>query len=322
MPSRSTVLAAAVALVAVPACNESPTALEPDPSPIRTVVVHRFDSGRNVLLNTDGSDAGAMTAATDGMVPVGASAASRLVVFLHGTALVLGSLDLSVRLDTLLARVPDQMSLVAFSHDEQFVAFVSYAPVEAVLVYDRANRRTDTLPYGPIIPVLPPAFSPDDARIAVFSLNDLSLVLTELFPADAARRVTNVLPISHLVNRPIFGWPRWTAGGVALAVVRLATEGADTLLVGSIDPDNLGGGFDEEYRAVMAPVSDARPPVEIGVNSSYALTADGRALILAAEPGTGFGRHAVYLVTPNVARVQLLLDDPAQYPTLPQFVRE
>ena len=91
-------------------------------------------------------------------------------------------------------------------------------------------------------------------------------------------------------------------------------------MAGIADPDNPNRFLDERYRAVMAPVSDARPAVLLGLSSTYAFSPSGESIVIGAEPGTGPNRHAIYLVTPDVGRIQLLLDDPAQFPVFPLFI--
>jgi hypothetical protein len=308
-------------VIGVVACGD-PGAPPPVSPIIRTILVHREDTGENRLLNTDGSDAGTYRTAGEGLLPVGVSVEGQVVAFLQGRNLVLGSLVQPAELDTILVPAPASMSLVSFSRNEQFVAVVSYVPDRAVILYDRVNHRADTLPYGTVEPVLPPMLSPDNARIALIGLTDLSLVLTTLFPADQNRLETATLGSSRSRTRPNCGWPRWTSDGIVMAFIRVAATGPDTILLARIDPANPGERLDERYRAVMAPVSDERPELVMGVLSTYALTTDGRVLVLAAQPSTDPTRHAVYLVTPDVGRVQLLLDDPAQFPVFPQFVRE
>jgi hypothetical protein len=41
---------------------------------------------------------------------------------------------------------------------------------------------------------------------------------------------------------------------------------------------------------------------------------------LGAQPGAASDRHAVYLVTDDVDRIQLLLDDPEKFPVGPLFL--
>lgn len=304
-------------------CDDSLGPERPDEQPVRLVLVHRQGTGDNMLLRTDGSPPTAFDGATAGLVPVGVAPREQVVALLRsgaGGVLVLSSIQNPGRLDTIIDPIPTSMSLVSFSQDERYVALVSYAPVQAVLIFDRANRTIDTLPYGNADPVLPPMLSPDNRRVALITVTPLSMFLTILYPGDPARSDTDVLGFSRLLNRPIFGWPRWTADGLLMAFVRVGVDAPDTLVIGTGDPDTPDFFFTERSRAVMAPVSDARPEVRIGAESTYAFSADGRALVLGADPGTGIGRHAIYLVTPEVGRVQLLLDDPAQFPVFPLFI--
>jgi hypothetical protein len=300
------------------ACGDDPVV--PQPEPVRTVLVHRQDTGENVLLNSDGSDAGSYAPGGGSLLALGASAVGQALVLLNGDAIVIGTLS-RPGLDTILRPAPTSLSLASISDDERLVALVSYEPLRALIVYDRANHAADTLDYGPIDPVLPPVLAPTDDRVVLFGLTPLALTITVIDRADPSRRETASLSLSRFLNRPIFGWPRWMEDGIHLAFVRVADGAPDTLLVGRIAPDDPSQPLNEQYRAVMAPESDARPELVIGDASTYALTADARALALGAIPEAGTARHAIYLVTPSLARVQLVRDDPGQFLVFPLFTR-
>jgi len=320
-PSNLIPVLAAVA-VGLLACGDDPNPNEPSLLQAgRTLLVHLQGSGENRLLNTDGSPAGTLTG-TDGLIPIGAHDGEGIVALLGGDAIMLASLSQPGALDTIIHPIPDQHSLAAFSDDGKQVAIISLKPSVAVLVYDRANRTVDTLPIVGIEPVLPPIFSPDGTRIAVISVTALSVYVTLIEQDDPANAYTRVLNISKFTNELMFGWPRWIGDGIRMAYWRTAANGPDTLVVGSIFPDAPYAFPTEHYRAVAAPVSDERPELQIGPLSTYNLTAGGDAVVLAAVPGTGLTPHALYLITPNIDRVQLIRDASGEYPVLPLFIRE
>jgi hypothetical protein len=307
-----------VALAA--ACGDSP--LEPPPAPVRTVLLHQLYSSENELVNTDGSGTGLLSEATRGMLPIGAFAPEGVVALLSGNAIVLTTIANPIAIDTVISPAPSSHSLASFSNDGTLMAVVAYAPTPSVLVYDRVNHRIDTLALNGADPVLPPVFSPDGRRIVVFSVNPISLLVTTLYRFDRGRFETQALWISKFINRPLFGWPRWTRDGVLMAFRRVAEKGPDTLVVGIIHPEKPHTFFDEAYRAVLAPVSDQRPELDFGIESTYAMSSDGLAVVLGALPGSGIARPGVYLVTSGVDRVQLVLDSPDQFPVFPLFIRE
>jgi hypothetical protein len=307
-----------VPILAFSACRDG-AAPQPE-APVRTILFHRQDTGENLLLNTDGSSAGAFTPAAAGMIPIGASTAGRIAVLLDGRAVVLATLDHPERVDTIINAAPALLSLASFSPDEVLVALVSY-PDRAILVYDRANHRVDTLPYGDSDPALPPILDSDDDRVIVFSVTPLSMFITQLSRSDPNRVRTDLVRIARVITRPIFGWPRWTDAGIVMAFVRVAATGPDTLVVGRIDPDTPEVPLEELYHALMA-VGDGYVALGIGEFSTYALTADGNTLVLGAQAVAGANRQAVYLVSPREARVQPLLDVPGQNPIYPLFFRD
>jgi hypothetical protein len=201
------------------------------------------------------------------------------------------------------------------------VAVTAYAPAPTLLVYDRADHRLDTLSVGTANPVLPPIFSPDDARVALISQTDLSILVT-LVPLDGAGApTTRQLAVSRFTNRLIFGWPRWGEDGLRMAVRRVAQDGPDTLVVGVVDPDLEGAPFDERFRALMAPADDPTHEVGLSSASTYTLTADGTTLALGAVPGNG-GAHGVFIVTAAGTRIRPLLDAVDEFPVYPLFIRE
>jgi len=310
---------AAVTLVAS-ACGDA-AGPESDTEPVRTLLVHRQDTGENLLWDTDGSPTGEFAPVTRGMLPIGTHPGEGTAVLLDGTAIVLSTLSRPQELDTIIRPGPASQSLAAFSGNGVYVAIVAYAPTPGLLLYDRANRRLDTLPLGGADPVLPPMFSPDDERVALVTLTDLSILVT-IVPLDnptSAR--TRQISVSRFTNRLLFGWPRWGDDGLRMAFRRIAEEGPDTLLVGVVDPDLDGALLDERFRALMAP-ADA-PDQEIGLvaASTYALTTDGTTLALGAVPTNG-AAHGIFIVTETGGRIRTLVDALGQYPVYPLFIRE
>lgn len=307
--------------LAVAGCGDEPVGPDSANEPIRTLLVHRQDTGENLLWDTDGTAAGEFGEATRGMLPIGTHPGEGAAVLRDGSALVLTTLSNPQRLDTILQPSPDFHSLAAFSGNGLLVALVSYAPTPALLVYDRANARVDTLPLAGAAPVLPPIFSPDDGRVALISVTDLSMLVTIIPLTGPASPITRQLSVSRFTNRLIFGWPRWGDDGLRIAVRRVAPEGPDTLLVGVVDPDLDGALLDERFRALLAPASDPEREIDLVDASTYTLTTDGTALALGAVPGNG-AAHGIYILTENMSRIRPLLDAVGQYPAYPLFIRE
>jgi hypothetical protein len=321
MRKRWTPLLLAAVAVAAPGCDDEPVGPESATDPVRTLLVHRQDTGENLLLDTDGTPAGEFGQATRGMLPIATHPGEGTAALLAGSAIVLTTLSDPQRLDTIIRSAPVSQSLAAFSTSGLLVAIVAYAPTPGLLVYDRANRRVDTLPLSGANPVLPPMFSPDDTHIALVSLTDLSIVVTVIPLANPAAAATRPVSVSRFTNRLIFGWPRWDDDGLRLAFRRVAQTGPDTLLVGVVNPTLEGAQLDERFRALMAPADDPEREVDFVDASTYALTTDGTALALGAVPGNG-APHGVYIMTENMSRIRPLLDAAGQYPVYPLFIRE
>ena len=311
----------ALLAIGLAACGDAPTAPDDDTPPVQTVLLHFAASGENRLWDTDGTAAGELSAETRGLVPLGAHAGERVIAFLHGDAIVLTTLDRPWALDTILRPAPQSHSLVAFSPLGDLAALVTYGPVQGVIVFDRVNRLLDTLSYGAVVPVLPPVFSPDGARLVLFGLNELSLLAT-IIPRVGGEPRTIPLPVSRFLNRPVFGWPRWIGTGVRMAFLRRATDGPDTLLIGDVFPDDPELRLIEAFRSVLAPSGDSTVGLEFDLPSTYALTTDGRAVILGAVPVGGVSAHAVYYAAEGFGPVRRVVDSAGQYPVYPLFVRE
>jgi len=316
-----TPLALAAFALAAPGCNDGPGEPGSEDEPVRTLLVHRQDTGENLLWDTDGTPAGEFAPVTRGMLPIGTHPGEGTAAFLDGTAIVLATLSKPEVLDTIIRPAPASQSLAAFSADGRFVAVVAYAPTPGLLLYDRANRRLDTLPMDGADPVLPPMFSPDDGRIALISLTQLSILVTIVSLDQPTSATTRQISVSRFTNRLIFGWPRWGVDGLQIAVRRVAEDGPDTLLVGVVDPDVEGALLDEQFRALMAPAGDPEAEVGLANASTYALTTDGTTLALGAVPTSG-AAHGVYIVTANGSRIRPLLDAVGEYPVYPLFIRE
>lgn len=316
-----TPLALAAAALAVPGCGDGPAEPVRAHEPLRTLLIHRQDTGENLLWGTDGSAAGEFAPATRGMVPIGSCPDEGAVALLDDGAIVLTTLNDPERLDTIIQPAPVSLSPAAFSLGGRFVAVVAHAPAPGLLVYDRANQRVDTLSLGDANPVLPPMFSPDDRRVALLSLTPLSILVTIVPLEGPASARTRQLSVSRFTNRLIFGWPRWGEDGLRIAFRRIAEVGPDTLLVGVVDPDVDGALLDERFRALMAPADDPHQEVGLSAASTYTLTADGTTLALGAVPGSG-APHAIYLATGTMSRIRPLLAAAGQVPVYPLFIRE
>jgi hypothetical protein len=314
-------------LVALPlallasACAEGTTGPGDGTPAVRTVLLHFGGSGQNRLWDTDGSDAGELSPETRGLIPLGAHAGHRVVALRDGNAVVLTTLDHPERLDTIIAPAPSSHSLASFSRSGDLVALVAYQPVAGVLVFDRVNRRADTLTVGGIDPVLPPVFSPDGTRLVLFSINELSLLAT-VTPRAGGRSQTSALAVSRFLNRPVFGWPLWLDEGVRMAFLRPGGDGPDTLIVGDVFPDDPDIVMIEAYRAALTPDGDTTIALEFDLASTYALTTDGTAVILGAVPVGGANPHGVFYVAAGAARLRTVIDSAGQFPMYPLFIRE
>jgi hypothetical protein len=224
-------------------------------------------------------------------------------------------------IDTIIRPAPTSQSLLSFSPTGVLVALVSYSPTRAVLVYDRANKTIDTLLLGTLEPVLPPVFSPEGDRLALLTVTPLSVLLTTIDLSAPSQFYSEPLQVSRLLNQPLFGWPRWIGDGIHLAFRRVADSGPDTLVVGVVHPDNADAALEEQYRAVMAP-SDQGPEIAFGPSSTYSLSVDGKAVVIAALPSVGASAHSLYVVTPSLPRVRIVHDDPGVRLYFPQFINQ
>jgi hypothetical protein len=303
------------------ACGDGPTGPVEVTLPVRSALLHFANSGENRVWDTD-QTSGTPLPASAGLVPIGAHPGERVVVLIDGTAIVTASLDRPGELDTIIAPAPSSHTLASFSDAGDLVAIAAYAPVPALLVYDRANRRVDTLSLGGAAPVLPPVFAPDGERLVLISVNDLSMFATIVPRTGPVLPSTVRLRFSRVVNRPVFGWPRWIGAGIRMAFVRLAEDGPDTLLVGTIFPDQPDLPMEEAYRTLLTPEGAPAVTLDFGSESTYALTADGSGMILGLVPVGGTSQHAVYHVGAGVERPRPIVDSAGQFPVFPLFIRE
>jgi len=322
MPRSWTPLVAIAFVGALAACGDSPTAPVADTVAVRTVLLHLATSGENHTWNTDRTPGSGLPAIATGLVPIGSDAGRRVIALLDGTAIVLLSLDWPEQLDTIISPSPSSQTLASFSETGDLVAIAAYAPVPALLVYDRPNHRLDTLSLGGATPVLPPVFSPDGTRLVLFSLNDLSLLVTIVPRVGFGSIQTVPLRFSRFLNHPVFGWPRWVGTGIRLAFVRVAQNGPDTLVVGTVFPDDPDVPMEEAYRTLLVPEDSSAQELAFGDASTFALTADGTGVILGLEPVGGTSLHAVYYAGLGVPRARPVFDSAGQYPIFPLFVRE
>jgi len=273
---------------------------------IRTVLFYREDTGENHLLNSDGSGARVLPVAGANLVPVGLSSSGDEVALLRGRTLVVSAIANPGALDTVLDPVPAQMSLVAFSPDDRYIALVQYLPEPRLLIVDRAGH-VDTLRTGDRVPSLPPAFSPDGTRVALVSVTDLSTQIT-IITLNTNRAPTERAGFSPFVYRLVFGWPRWTDRGLLLGTVRPGGD-FDTVAVLAVDPEQPSNHADVILRLVG-------PPLAYDAGSSYALSAGGDAVVLAAVPLLRGGRDLFYGTAQGGSLVRLLTD-PGARPAFP-----
>lgn len=291
-------------LFAVAACGD---ASGPDIETPRTVLFYREDTGENFLINSDGSAGHVLDFTDHALIPVGISTNGDRVAFLNGSALVTGAVSSSGRLDTVLNPVPQRMSLVSFSNDDRYIALYQYLPTPLLLVVDLAGG-VDTLRPAAPPPVLPPVFSPSGDRIALVSATQLSIQLTVVERDNEAIAPTAKIGFSLFLYRPVFGWPRWTAEGLLLATVHAGTDW-DTLTVLAVNPD-------QPPDLAVQVLKVASPILTWDAASTYALAADGRAVVVAAVPPVRGGRE-LYYGSPRAARLTSLLNDPAALPAFP-----
>jgi hypothetical protein len=305
-------------LSAAVACSDTPT---PPEAAVLTILAHHQLTGENLLISANGSDVGSLGPTTVNMVPIGAYTTDGTIALLAGNAIVLTTLAHPEVIDTLIQPAPTSQSLLSFSPTGVLFALVSYSPTRAVLVYDRANKTIDTLAIGNLEPALPPVFSPQGDRIALLTVTPLSVMVTILDLNAPSQFYSEPLQVSRLLNQPLFGWPRWIGDGIHMAFRRVAEAGPDTLVVGVVRPDNADASLEEQYRAVMSP-SDQRPEIEFGPSSTYSLSADGRAVVIAALPSVGASAHSLYVVTPSLPRIRIVHDDPGVRLYFPQFINQ
>lgn len=305
-------------LWAVVGCGNDMTAPEPA---VLTILAHYQQTGENLLINSDGHAVGSLGPETVNMVPIGAYAANGTIVLLTDDGIAVTTLSHPEAIDTVIRPRPATMSLVSFAPGGASFAFVSYTPVPAVFLYERANHKVDTLSMGGANPALPPVFSPDGQRIALITVTELSMQVTLLEPGSPSQPSTATFRVSRILNRPVFGWPRWTDDGILMAFRRVAQDGPDTLLVGIVHPDDPDFPLEERYRAVMAP-ADQQPEIVFGPSSTYALSESGDAVVVAAFASVRTNAHSLYLVRPDLTRIQIVEDDPAAQLSFAQFVND
>ncbi|MEX0691623.1 MAG: hypothetical protein WD934_05355 [Gemmatimonadales bacterium] len=268
-------------LLLAAACGEG---TGPDPAAaVRTVLYYREDTGQNYLLNSDGT-AERIATTRVGLIPIGLSNGGNELAFLQGNALVIGNLEDAGRFDTLLHPIPGQISPVTFAPGDQSVAVFKYGTHPALLILHRAGP-VDTLFHGEYVPDLPPAFSPDGSRLALLSVTELSVVVTVVSRGVEPLRA-GAASFSRFIFRPRFGWPRWTERGLLLATVREG-EDADTVAVLLVNPDDPQQITPVEWEL-------AAPTLFFDAGSSYALSADGLALVFASPTAQGGPRRLYY----------------------------
>lgn len=311
-----------VALPIMSACGGEPPSAPAEPEEkIRTLIYHRQDSQVTFIMNSDGTDHNTIdVGGANPAFPLGAGPAGQAVALLGEGALLVGTIGDTRFLDTAISPLPDQHSLAGLSHDERYLALVSYVPDERLLVYDRANKSVDTLQYGGVPPVLAPAFSPDNSRIALVAANALSLFLTVITIDSPGRMQTDQLGFSRFANIPLFGWPQWTSEGLLLAVLRQATDAPDTLVSLLVDPDRPGNLPEERFRAVLSPETNSPSGISFGSWSTFSYSPDGEAIVLGAHPGSVENQHGIYYLNRHTERIRTLVSASEQFPIYPLLI--
>ncbi len=283
-------------------------------STVRSIVFYNQSMREALAITSDGASEPAVVAPA-GMVPLAVGRTGQIAAYVKGNRMLIGSLDNPTTFDTAFAPLPLQMSLAAFSHDERFLALVSFRPAEKLLIYDRADRTIDTLGYGDQPPAMAPAFSPDGRRIALFAATQLSLFLTIVDLDNQGRAVTENLPFSRFVNSPIFGWPVWNETGLNFTILHRGTNAPDTLLAVFLNPDSIFIQPEERFRV---PLDSG---VTFGLQSSFQYSPDTDAIVLGAQPGDDPGRHALYFFDRGSDSTRTLLNVQGTFPVLPQIIR-
>ena len=310
----------AFAVVLLAGCGDATAPTVSDP--LKTILFYSLETGKNYLLNTDGTDLHALQVATkDSVAAIGVGNGGQVVAIAAPNAIMVTSIEDASRLDTIIAPRPAESSLGAFSPDGNLFAIVSYVPTEVLLVYDRVNHRLDTLDVEGANTAMAPVFSPDGKRVALVGATEIALWITTVqLDQPNLSPGTSHLGTSPFTHRPLFGWPAWTSEGVLIAVVHVGSGAPDTVLSMSLNPDKPSNDLEERYRAVLAPVSDERPELVFGERSTYAYSASGEGFAIGAQPGTDPTRQAIYYVSRAVGRVRLVLDDPGTFPEFPLII--
>lgn len=289
---------------------------------VRTLAYYQLRSGKTLLINSDGTSARQIDFADPGgsEVPLAVSRNGSVIALAMGNSVIISTLDRPNEIDTVLSPAPDQMTPAAFSPDQRYLALVSFAPAAALLLYDRANRTVDTLPFGSVTPALAPVFSPNSRRVAMIAANDLTLFATIVELDDNNRTHTSRLGISRFENRPILGWPTWNELGLLGVFVRVTPDAPDTLALMSLDPDNLQGFAQDVFTAAL--VVPGRPDEEIafGLRSTYSISPDGQAVVIGAAPDGDLSRHAIYFGSSDSERVQVVVNQQDQFPMFPLLI--
>jgi len=297
------------------ACTEA--ALEPTvPDPVRTVLYRLSNAPGLFAVRADGTGEARVRvpAAIDSMVLLGMSRDGGRLALLADDGIYAYDPADTFSLTRVLEQPPGSILPAAFSDDERFLAIITFGRQPLVIVADLVDGVVDTLSAVVAEPVLPVAFSPDASRIAVLGATSFTLELVTIDRASGISSSIQLVGGSRLLDIPIFGWPRWTAQGLQLAVRRrpfTGNTGPDTLFGVTLDIDDVGRGYRRQFRAA----SDLR----FDVASTFAYSSDGNAIVYGALSADGT-THGLFFQSANTPFVQLIRDDPVDGEVFPQMV--
>jgi hypothetical protein len=306
------VLVAALVL----ACTDRPLGPVIPPDPVRTILYGLADVPGLYSVRADGAGEARVRvpAELDSMVLIGMSRDGGRLAFLADSGIYTYNPADTFSLVRTLERPSGQILPAALSDDDRFLAIITFGRQPLIIVADLETGVVDTLPTGVIDPVLPPAFSPDNALLAVFGANSFTLEVAMVQRESGIPLGTHPVGGTRFVDIPIFGWPRWTTQGLHLVVRRRpfsGNTGPDTLIAVTLDPADVTGGYRRRFRAI----SDLR----FDVASTFAYSSDGNALVYGALKSDG-QTHGIFFQSANTPAVQLVIDDPTNGEIFPQMV--
>lgn len=310
------------ALLTCVGCGDAPTPPS-RPPPVRDALFLRLDDGAVYLVRTDGSNPRRVTPpGLPAFTPIALAEDGATIALLRSDTIALATLEDPGTQRVIASDAPPGLGPAAFSADGQRLAIPCVLPAgPAVLLYDQARQRWDTVVVGAPGFFQAPAFSPDGTELAGIGVTPLSMYMVRVQVAALTWSVTRIED-SKVLNPPVFGWPRWTADRGLLFLVRrgVTSPGRDTLVVVAARPANPEAGLERLYAVLMTP-GDSAPDVVFAAYSTFALAADGNQFVIAAQPDTAAPRHALYAAAHGEERIHRVLEDPAQFPVYPRLLR-